>query len=300
MKKLNKLLRIQSLSDIDIENIVTLAHRYLQDSSANNVLQGRVIANLFFENSTRTLLAFEIAEKSLGAVSVTLNVETSSMKKGESVSDTLSTLSAMGVDLVVVRSGFSGFIDEVVERVGDCCVINAGDGNHEHPTQALTDYATISYLKGKDIEGLNVTICGDIFHSRVARSNMRLLSRYGANINVVTPPCWSASVPSSNVTKITHSLEEGIKDADVIMLLRIQKERMSGASFISANEYSRHYMLDKAKLSIAKDDVIIMHPGPMNRGIEISDEVADASSSILLQVKMGVAVRKAILHYMLG
>ncbi|WP_249549198.1 aspartate carbamoyltransferase catalytic subunit [Anaplasma phagocytophilum] len=300
MKKLNKLLRIQSLSDIDIENMVALAHRYLQDNGANNVLQGRVIANLFFENSTRTLLAFEIAEKSLGAVSVTLNVATSSMKKGESVSDTLSTLSAMGVDLVVVRSGFSGFIDEVVERVGDCCVINAGDGNHEHPTQALTDYATIRYLKGKDIKGLNITICGDIFHSRVARSNMRLLSRYGANINVVTPPCWSASVPSSNVTRITHSLEEGIKDADVIMLLRIQKERMSGASFISTNEYSGHYMLDKAKLSLAKDDVIIMHPGPINRGIEISDEVADESSSILLQVKMGVAVRKAILHYMLG
>ncbi|MDB1135747.1 aspartate carbamoyltransferase catalytic subunit [Candidatus Anaplasma sp. TIGMIC] len=298
---MGKLLSVDSLSDDDLEGIVELAHRYVEGYVAENVLKGKVIANLFFENSTRTLLAFEIAEKVLGAVAVTLNIATSSLNKGESVADTLTTLSAMGIDLVVVRSGHSGFIHEVEEKVGSCCVINAGDGNYEHPTQAITDYAVIRYLKGvKDIKGTNVTICGDVFRSRVARSNIRLLSRCGANVSVVVPPSVSGAVSLQGVSTVFNSIEEGIRQADVIMLLRIQKERVCGGTFISASEYARHYMLNKSRLSVARENVIVMHPGPINRGIEISSEVADKSSSILLQVKMGVAVRKAILHYMLG
>ncbi|MCU7611612.1 aspartate carbamoyltransferase catalytic subunit [Anaplasma capra] len=297
---LKKLLRVSDLSDKDVEDLVLLSNRYLEgkESSDSSVLRGKVVINLFFESSTRTLLAFEIAEKALGAVSVTLNVTMSSISKGESIPDTMSTISAIGADLVVIRSGHSCLIDELAKKMGDCCIINAGDGNHEHPTQALTDYATIRFLKGGRVDGLNIVICGDVLYSRVARSNIRLLSRYGATIKVVTP--LSVTSGLEGVSLVTHDLEKGIEGADVIMLLRIQKERMAIGDFMSDTEYSRLYMLDEKRLSLAKDDVIVMHPGPMNRGVEISDEVADKRSSTLFQVKMGAAVRKAILHYMLG
>ncbi|ACZ49224.1 aspartate carbamoyltransferase [Anaplasma centrale str. Israel] len=298
MGSLKKLLRVSDLSDKDVENLLILANKYMAQEASDEVLRGKVIVNLFFESSTRTLLAFEIAEKALGAISVTLNVAMSSICKGESISDTISTMAAMGTDLVVVRSDQSCLVDEIATRAGDCLVINAGDGNHEHPTQAITDYATICSLKGGKVRGLEIAICGDVLHSRVARSNIRLLSRYGANIRVVTPT-FVAHVPDG-VSLVTHSLEEGIEGADVIMLLRIQRERMTNGDFMLDKEYSRLYMLDEKRLSLAKDDVIVMHPGPMNRGVEISDEVADNHSSVLFQVKVGAAVRKAVLHYMLG
>ncbi|MGN7661064.1 MAG: aspartate carbamoyltransferase catalytic subunit [Anaplasma sp.] len=294
---MRRLLRVSDLSDEDMENLVFLSNEYLKRGGEGDLLRGKVVVNLFFESSTRTLLAFEIAEKTLGAISVTLNVATSSINKGESVLDTVATLEALGADLIVVRSGHSCLLNAVSEKLGDCCIINAGDGNHEHPTQAITDYATICLLKNGGVRSLEIAICGDVLHSRVARSNIKLLSRYGANIRVIIPPC---SVPDlDGVSLVTHSLEEGIEGADVIMLLRIQRERVIGGDFISDKEYACRYMLDKNRLSCAKDGVIVMHPGPMNRGIEISDEVADEHSHVLFQVKVGAAVRKAILHYML-
>ena len=301
MGKLTKLLKVADISDEDLSCILDIAKHYMRTENAKRVLEGKVVANLFFENSTRTLLAFEIAEKALGAVSVTLNVDSSSISKGESVTDTISTMGAMGVDMFVMRSGISGMIESAINAVGDGkCVVNAGDGLHEHPTQAITDYATICDIIGSsNISGLKVTICGDVFHSRVARSNIRLLSRFGAVITVVVLPGYTASAQLNGVSSVVCSIEEGIKDADVIMLLRMQKERIEG-DFISEKEYSKYYMLDKKRLSCAKDKVIVMHPGPVNRGIEISDEVADSScSAILLQVKVGAAIRKAILHHML-
>ncbi|MGN7678716.1 MAG: aspartate carbamoyltransferase catalytic subunit [Anaplasma sp.] len=294
---MRRLLRVSDLSDEDVKNLVFLSNEYLKRGGEGNLLKGKVVVNLFFESSTRTLVAFEIAEKTLGAISVTLDVATSSINKGESILDTVATLEALGANLIVVRSGHSFLLDTISEKLGDCCIINAGDGNHEHPTQAITDYVTICLLKNGGVRGLEVAICGDVLNSRVARSNIRLLSRYGANIRVVIPPC---SVPDlEGVSLVTHSLEEGIEGADVIMLLRIQRERGTGGDFMSDREYACRYMLDKHKLSYAKDGVVIMHPGPMNRGVEISDEVADKYSHVLFQVKVGAAVRKAILHYML-
>ena len=301
MSRLCKLLDIASLSDDDIRSIVDLAMKYMRGHESDNVLKGKIITNVFFENSTRTLLSFEIAEKSLGATSVTLNVQTSSISKGESIFDTLNTVGAMGVDLVVVRSGSSGFVHEVAKNIDTCCIINAGNGSYEHPTQAITDYATIGYLKGMDVSGINVTICGDVVHSRVARSNIRLLSRLGARVGIVIPQCCHTGSLPQEVSFVTSNLEDGIRNADVIMLLRVQQERITANAFISLKEYSKYYMLDENRLSALNNkNVIIMHPGPINRGVEISSKVADEHSAILLQVKMGIAVRKAILHYMLG
>lgn len=301
MEKLNKLLRVDDLSDRDLVNITDLSFEYMREKVSEGVLKGKVVANLFFENSTRTLLAFEIAEKSLGAVSVTLNMATSSVNKGETFVDTVATLEAMGADLLVIRTKDSGLIDLMEDKTGDRCLINAGDGVREHPTQAITDYCTIRHLRGENITGLNVVICGDVRHSRVAKSNIRLLSKCGANITVVAPEYFLPEKPLKGVSFVTHSLEEGLRNADVVMLLRIQKERISESSAISENGYSALYMLNEEKLAtFAKKDVVVMHPGPINRGVEISGGVADgANSAILTQVRMGVAVRKAILHYML-
>lgn len=300
MGKLKKLLRVDSIGDRDLVNIADLAFKYFTEPVSEDLLKGKVAANLFFESSTRTLLAFEIAEKSLGATALTLNMATSSINKGESFYDTLFTLAAMGIDLFVIRTKDSDFLDIAAEKIGDSCIVNAGDGVREHPTQAITDYCTIRYLKGENISGLNVTICGDVRHSRVARSNIKLLSRHGVNVTVVAPECFMPLEPLEGVSYMTQSLEEGLKSADVIMILRIQKERIAESTAISEQEYASLYMLDQKRLMGAeKKDVVVMHPGPMNRGVEISDEVANKSTAILLQVKMGVAVRKAILHYML-
>ncbi|AAZ68461.1 aspartate carbamoyltransferase catalytic subunit [Ehrlichia canis] len=294
---MNTLLEISSLTPDDIESIFNITMQYFNNRSQNNkILNGKVVVNLFFESSTRTLSSFEIAEKSLGAHSITLNINTSSINKGESIIDTILNINAMNPDLIIIRSQYSQLVKTISQYVSNCCIINAGDGNHEHPTQALIDYCTIRYLK-KNISNLNISICGDILHSRVARSNIRLLSRYGANISLIAPPTLACDLVG--VSHIYHNLIDGIRDADVIMLLRLQKERITNCVIPSEEEYSHLYMLNSERLSYAKKDVIIMHPGPTNKGTEISNNVAENKSVILLQVKMGVAVRKAILHYLL-
>ena len=294
---MNSLLEINNLTSNDIESLFNLTMQYLNNKDINhNILNGKVIINLFFESSTRTLSSFEIAEKSLGAHSITLNINTSSINKGESIIDTISSINAMNPDLIIIRSQYSQFIKKISKYLPKCSIINAGDGNYEHPTQALIDYCSIRYMK-KDINNLNISICGDILHSRVARSNIRLLSRYGANISLIAPPTLACNI--IGISHIYHNFIEGIRNADVIMLLRLQKERIVNYVIPSEAEYSYLYMLDSEKLSYAKSNVIIMHPGPINRGIEISNNVAEKNSIILLQVKMGVAVRKAILHYLL-
>ena len=292
------LLEISNLISNDVESIFNLTMQYFNNKNLNhNILSGKIIINLFFENSTRTLSSFEIAEKSLGAHSITLNINTSSINKGESIIDTILSINAMNPDLIVIRSQYSQFIKKISEYLPNCSIINAGDGHHEHPTQALIDYCTIRYTK-KSINNLNISICGDILHSRVARSNIRLLSKYGANISLVAPPTLSCNL--MGVSHIYHNLIKGICNADVIMLLRLQKERIINCVIPSETEYSHLYMLNHEKLlSCIKKDVIIMHPGPTNKGIEISNNVAEKNSVILLQVKMGVAVRKALLHYLL-
>ncbi|WDM84888.1 aspartate carbamoyltransferase catalytic subunit [Ehrlichia sp. JZT12] len=294
---MNTLLEINDLTYNDIESLFNLTIHYLYNKKVNhNILNGKVIVNLFFESSTRTLSSFEIAEKSLGAHSITLNINSSSINKGESIIDTISSINAMNPDLIIIRSQYSQFVKKISRYLPDCYIINAGDGNYEHPTQALIDYCSIRYIK-KHIHNLNISICGDILHSRVARSNIRLLSRYGANISLIAPPTLVCNL--TGISHICHDFIEGIRNADIIMLLRLQKERIVNCVIPSEKEYSYLYMLNSEKLSYAKSDVIIMHPGPINKGIEISNNVAEKNSIILLQVKMGVAVRKAILHYLL-
>ncbi|GAT76262.1 aspartate carbamoyltransferase catalytic subunit [Ehrlichia ruminantium] len=294
---MNMLLEINDLNSYDIEFIFDTAIQHFNNSNvSNNSLYGKTIVNLFFESSTRTLSSFEISAKSLGAHTVTINVSTSSMNKGESIVDTVLNINAMNPDLIIIRSQYSQFIKEISKYLPNCHIINAGDGHHEHPTQALIDYCTIRYIKGK-IHNLNISICGDILHSRVARSNIRLLSRYGANISIVAPPTLICNL--KGVSHIHHNFVEGISGSDVIMLLRLQKERMTNFTISSEEEYAYLYMLNSENLSYARSDVIVMHPGPTNKGVEISHYVAEKKSIILLQVKMGVAVRKAILEYLL-
>ncbi|QXK91917.1 aspartate carbamoyltransferase catalytic subunit [Neoehrlichia mikurensis] len=297
MKKKSHLLQISDLTLTDIEAIFNLSMHYLHNTNFSDILKNKIIINLFFEYSTRTLSSFEIAEKSLGATTITVNIATSSINKGESIIDTISTLQAMNPNLMIIRSQYSTFIHTLAKIINNCCIINAGDGNHEHPTQALIDYCTIRYLKGS-LQNLNISICGDILHSRVARSNVKLLSQFNTNITLIGPPNITCKL--QGVSRITHNLIEGIQDADIIMLLRIQKERMIDNIVPSLKDYSHLYLLNKEKLAYTKPNVIIMHPGPANKGVEISNNVADKHSVILLQVKMGVAVRKAILHYLLS
>nr|WP_156965579.1 aspartate carbamoyltransferase catalytic subunit [Candidatus Neoehrlichia lotoris] len=295
---MSHLLQISNLTINDIDIIFNLSMQYLNSTNINNnILQNKIIINLFFEHSTRTLSSFEIAEKSLGATTITINVATSSMSKGESIIDTILTLQAMNPDLIIIRSQYSTFIHTIAKIVKNCCIINAGDGNHEHPTQALIDYCTIRYIKG-NLQNLNISICGDILHSRVARSNIKLLSQFNTNITLVGPPNMICKLQGASHT--THNLIEGIQNADVIMLLRIQKERITTSTISSFKEYAHLYSLNEEKLMYTKPNSIIMHPGPINKGIEISHHVAEQHSVILLQVKMGVAVRKAILHYLLN
>ncbi|QGR02499.1 aspartate carbamoyltransferase catalytic subunit [Ehrlichia ruminantium] len=295
---MNVLLEVNDLSSYDIESIFKIAIQHFNDNNINNnSLHKKIIVNLFFESSTRTLSSFEIAAKSLGAHTITINTSTSSINKGESIIDTVLNIHAMNPDLIIIRSQYSQFIKKISEYLPSCCIINAGDGHHEHPTQALIDYCTIRYIKD-NIHNLNISICGDILHSRVARSNIRLLSRYGANISIVASPTLACNL--RGISRIHHNFIEGIRDADVIMLLRLQKERMTNFIISSKEEYAHTYMLNSNNLSYTRPDVIIMHPGPANKGTEISHHVAEKHSIILLQVKMGVAVRKALLQYLLS
>ncbi len=258
-------------------------------------LEGLTQINAFFENSTRTLLSFEIAGKRLGADVVNLAAGASSLKKGETLLDTALTLNAMRPDVIVIRHESSGAVALIAEKV-DCPVLNAGDGRHEHPTQALLDALTIRRRKGR-VEGLTVAICGDILHSRVARSNFHLLAALGAEVRAVAPPTlMPPHVERFGVTAFTD-MDEGLAGADVVMMLRLQLERMEGAYVPSTREYFRSHGLTRARLKAAKPDVLVMHPGPMNRGVEIDSAVADdiQRSAIAEQVEMGVAVRMACL-----
>jgi aspartate carbamoyltransferase catalytic subunit len=261
----------------------------------DNRLAGLTQINAFFENSTRTLLSFEIAGKRLGADVVNLGVQGSSVKKGETLLDTALTLNAMHPDVIVIRHGSSGAVQLIAEKL-DCPVLNAGDGRHEHPTQALLDALTIRRRKGR-IAGLVVAICGDILHSRVARSNFQLLASLGAHVRVVAPPTlMPANVEALGVQPFTD-MDAGLRGADVVMMLRLQTERMDGAYVPSTREYYRFFGLTEARLAHAAVDVLVMHPGPMNRGVEIEGSVADdiVRSAVTEQVEMGVAVRMACL-----
>ena len=259
-------------------------------------LQGLTIINAFFENSTRTLLSFEIAAKRLGAHVVNMAIAQSSVAKGESLADTVLTLNAMRPDAIVVRHAASGGA-ALIARYADCPVLNGGDGRHEHPTQALLDALTIRRRKGH-IEGQIVAICGDILHSRVARSNIIGLSTLGAQVRVVAPPTLMPPAIAELGAAAFTDMDEGIDGADIIMMLRVQNERMDGAFLPSPREYHALWGLSEARLAKAKDEVLVMHPGPMNRGVEIDAAVADHAtrSAITEQVEMGVAVRMACLE----
>ena len=293
------LLAIEGLHPQQIAYLLDLAESYVllnrSGKTQRDLLRGRTLINLFFEDSTRTRTSFELAGKRLGADVINMSVSTSSVNKGETLLDTASTLNAMRCDLLVVRHDQSGAPNLLAQKVSSS-VINAGDGTHEHPTQALLDALTLRRRRGT-LEGLVVAICGDILHSRVARSNIHLLSAMGAHVRVVGPPTLiPASVAAMGVT-IFHTMEQGLAGADVVMMLRLQRERMKTGLVPSEREYFRFFGLDREKLAHARKDVLVMHPGPMNRGVEIDSTVADDPfhSVIGEQVEMGVAVRMAVL-----
>ena len=295
----NHLLGIEGLEQSAILEILDKAEEYADLNQKTkkrvDVLSGLTQINMFFENSTRTQASFELAGKRLGADVMNMALQGSSIKKGETLVDTALTLNAMRPDLLVVRHPQSGAVDLLSQKV-NCSVINAGDGQHEHPTQALLDALTIRRAKGR-LHRLNIAICGDISHSRVARSNMLLLGKMENRIRLVGPPTLIPSQIGEFGVEVYHDMLEGLKDVDVVMMLRLQKERMDGGFIPSEREYFQRYGLDFNKLSYAKDDAIVMHPGPMNRGVEIDGDIADdvTRSVIQEQVEMGVAVRMAIM-----
>src|ERR1700674_1843758 len=294
------LLGIEGLTPEDISYVLDLADGYVdmnrQAEKKKSVLRGRTLINCFFENSTRTRTSFEVAGKRLGADVINMAVAVSSMRKGETLIDTAMTLNAMHPDVLVVRHPESGAVQLLSEKV-DCAVINAGDGSHEHPTQALLDALTIRRRKGR-LGGLAVAICGDVLHSRVARSNIALLNVMGARVRVVAPRTLLPEAIERLGVEVFHDMAAGLRGVDIVMMLRLQIERMHGAFVPSTREYFHFFGLDARKLAAAKPDALIMHPGPMNRGVEIDSEVADDLDRSLIhhQVEMGVAVRMACLE----
>jgi len=296
------LLGIAGLSELDIIHLLDKADAAVQISrqreKKTNSLRGLTQINLFFEASTRTQSSFELAGKRLGADVMNMSVGNSSVKKGETLIDTAMTLNAMRPDILIVRHSSAGASALLAQKVG-CAVVNAGDGAHEHPTQALLDALTIRRAKGR-IAGLTVTICGDILHSRVARSNIILLNALGARVRAVAPPTLLPTGIAQMGVEVFHSMEDGLKDADVVMMLRLQRERMAGSFVPSVREYFRYFGLDAEKLKAAKKEALVMHPGPMNRGVEIASEIADGPQSVIEeQVEMGVAVRMAVMETLL-
>ena len=291
------LLGIEPLRPEAITEILDLANTYVkfnrQSNKRSNALAGLTQINMFFENSTRTQASFELAGKRLGADVMNMSMQASSIKKGETLIDTALTLNAMHPDLLVVRHPHSGAVDLLAQKV-NCSVLNAGDGKHEHPTQALLDALTIRRAKGR-LHRLNIAICGDIAHSRVARSNLILLGKMENRVRLVGPPTLMPAQIDQLGVEVYHDMREGLRDVDVVMMLRLQRERMDGGFIPSEREYYHRYGLDAEKLSYAKDDAIVMHPGPMNRGVEIDGDIADDinRSVIQEQVEMGVAVRMA-------
>jgi aspartate carbamoyltransferase catalytic subunit len=293
------LLGIEGLSREEITGLLDLAEEFVvlnrQVEKKRASLRGRTQINLFFESSTRTQSSFELAGKRLGADVMNMSVGSSSMKKGETLIDTAITLNAMHPDILVVRHHASGAVELLAQKV-DGSVINAGDGAHEHPTQALLDALTIRRNKGR-IEGLIVTICGDVLHSRVARSNIILLNALGARVRIVAPSTLLPPQVERLGVEVTRDMREGLHDADIVMMLRLQRERMNGSFVPSTQEYFAYFGLDQKKLTYAKPDALVMHPGPMNRGVEIDSSVADGAQSLIReQVEMGVAVRMAVLE----
>ncbi|MFL5073803.1 MAG: aspartate carbamoyltransferase catalytic subunit [Microvirga sp.] len=293
------LLGIEGLSPCDIKALLDLADEAVEVSrqieKKKATLRGRTQINLFFEPSTRTQSSFEIAGKRLGADVMNMSVASSSVKKGETLIDTAATLNAMRPDILVVRHQAAGAVHLLARKV-ECSVVNAGDGAHEHPTQALLDALTIRRRKGR-IEGLAVAICGDILHSRVARSNIILLQALGARVRVIAPSTLLPTGIEHFGVEAYTDMRKGLAGADIVMMLRLQRERMNGSFVPSVKEYFRYFGLDQEKLSLAKADALVMHPGPMNRGVEISSEVADGAQSLIQeQVEMGVAVRMAVLE----
>lgn len=293
------LLGIEPLAPEAIREILDLSDSYVdlnrRPNKHSDVLAGRTQVNMFFENSTRTQASFELAGKRLGADVMNMSMQASSIKKGETLIDTAMTLNAMHPDLLVVRHPHSGAVDLLAQKV-NCSVLNAGDGRHEHPTQALLDALTIQRAKGR-LHRLSIAICGDIAHSRVARSNIILLGKMENRIRLIAPPTLMPSGIESFGCEIFDDMQEGLKDVDVVMMLRLQRERMDGGFIPSEREYYHRYGLDEAKLRAAKPDAIVMHPGPMNRGVEIDGEIADDinRSVIQEQVEMGVAVRMSVM-----
>ncbi|MDX6750335.1 aspartate carbamoyltransferase catalytic subunit [Geminicoccaceae bacterium 1502E] len=293
------LLGVEGLKPWEIEDILDQADSFVElnrrADKKHQLLKGLTQINLFFESSTRTQTSFELAGKRLGADVVNMSVGHSSIKKGETLIDTAMTLNAMHPDVLVVRHNESGAVALLARHV-NCAVVNAGDGSHEHPTQALLDALTIRRRKGR-IAGLTVAICGDIRHSRVARSNIHLLLTMGARVRLVAPPTLLPFAPESFGVEAFTDMAAGLAGADIVMMLRLQAERMQGQFVPSLREYFHLYGLTWEKLELAAPDAMIMHPGPMNRGVEIDGVVADDidRSAILDQVEMGVAVRMAVL-----
>jgi aspartate carbamoyltransferase catalytic subunit len=296
------LLGIRGLSPADIEILLARADDAVslsrQQDKKSSALRGRTQINLFYEASTRTQASFELAGKRLGADVMNMSVASSSVKKGETLIDTAITLNAMRPDILVIRHHSAGAAALLSQKVG-CSVVNAGDGAHEHPTQALLDALTIKRAKGR-LARLTVAICGDVLHSRVARSNLILLGAMGARLRIVAPSTLLPAGIREMGVEVTNSMAEGLRDTDVVMMLRLQRERMAGSFVPSSREYFRYFGLDKEKLKAAKDDCLVMHPGPMNRGVEISSAVADGPQSVIQeQVEMGVAVRMAVMQALL-
>jgi aspartate carbamoyltransferase catalytic subunit len=321
------LLGIRNLTEAEIRGILDTAENFREINTREikkvPTLRGKTVINLFFENSTRTRTSFELAAKRLSADAVNISVSSSSVSKGETLVDTALNLDAMDPDCIVVRHGSAG-VPHQLAKVSRAAIINAGDGSNEHPTQALLDAMTIREHK-KKIKGLEVAIIGDILHSRVARSNIHLLTKLGAKVRVAGPGTLvprdfgyliSGSEPGAKATghsteprsaidypnlAVSPHVEDAIRDADVVMILRIQRERQDSAYFPTLREYAIHYGLTNERLDLAKKDAIVLHPGPMNRGIEIASDVADSSRSLILdQVKYGVAVRMAVLYLATG
>jgi aspartate carbamoyltransferase catalytic subunit len=297
------LLGIEDLDRDEIERILETA-KHMQEVGRRDVkkvptLRGRTIINLFFESSTRTRTSFEIAGKRLSADVVNFSPSSSSLTKAETILDTAKTLDAMDPDAVVVRHKVAGVPKRIADELA-APVINAGDGAHEHPTQALLDLLTVLEEKGR-IDGLSVTIVGDLLHSRVARSNIYGFQKLGAEVRVAAPPTMIPSGVEALGVKVFSSLREALDGADVVMVLRIQHERLQGAYVPSIREYSSTFGVDRAKLRFAKDDAIVMHPGPINRGVELSHDLADRRPGVVLdQVRNGVALRMAVLYLYAG
>ncbi|MCZ6466190.1 MAG: aspartate carbamoyltransferase catalytic subunit [Alphaproteobacteria bacterium] len=294
------LLGIEGLSPDDITLLLDRSESYVEQNrqidKKKSVLRGRTIINLFFEASTRTRTSFELAGKRLGSDVINMSVSTSSIKKGETLIDTAMTLNAMHPDVLVLRHPDAGAAKLLSEKV-NCAVINAGDGSHEHPTQALLDALTIRRRRGR-LQGLMVAICGDIVHSRVARSNIHLLNTMGARVRLIAPRTLIPEGVERLGVEVFHDMRQGLEDCDIVMMLRLQIERMHGNFFPSIREYFHFFGLDYEKLARAKPDALVMHPGPMNRGVEIDSRIADDTdrSVIREQVEMGVAVRMAVLE----